>query len=87
MDYLVHINGNDYVAGGTTIASLRSHLLAAVRAGGGFVDLPGPSPAGTAALVTPESAVWIEPAPGQVTADEAGATPDIAFIEVEAPRS
>ena len=86
MDYLVHINGNDYVAEGNEIDALLTGLLAAVRAGGGFVDLPGPTPPGTAALVTPESAVWIEPHPGEVTADAAGLTPDIAFIEVDAPR-
>lgn len=86
MDYTVHINGRDFVVAARHLAVLRSHLLSAARAGGGFVDLPHPTPPGTAALVLPESAVWIQPAAGQVLTDEAGAGDDIAFVDVDAPR-
>ncbi|PPF80874.1 hypothetical protein C5E07_02940 [Pseudoclavibacter sp. RFBJ3] len=86
MDYLVHINGRDFVVGENAIEGLRSSLLGAASAGGGFVELPHPTAAGTAALVLPESAVWIEPVPGEVVADEAGFVPDIAFVDVEVPQ-
>ena len=86
MDYLVHINGRDYVVGENAIEGLRSSLLGAASGGGGFVEIPHPTAAGTAALVLPESAVWIEPVPGAVVADDASFMPDIAFVDVEAPQ-
>ncbi|WP_424467887.1 hypothetical protein [Pseudoclavibacter helvolus] len=86
MSYRVHINGRDFTVPAEAIAELRTQLLAAARAGGGFVDLPHPSSPGTSALVLPESAVWIEPAPGELRTDDRNVAADIAFVDVDAPR-
>ncbi|GAB3305714.1 hypothetical protein [Pseudoclavibacter terrae] len=83
MSYTVHINGNDYPVAAAHINDLRANLLSAARAGGGFVNLPLPTRPGTAALVFPESSVWIEPAPREITAERADELPQPVFIDLD----
>lgn len=85
MNYVVHINGHDYTVADPHLGELRRNLLGAARAGGGFVPLPHPTPAGTSALVFPESAVWIEPAPRPITAEDADESYSPVFIDLDLP--
>jgi hypothetical protein len=85
MTFLVRISDHHYAVDDDDLKGFESRILAAARAGGAFVDVPGPVGQPVRVLVTAATAVSIERPPRPVEASPMAESDmmDIAFLDLE----
>ena len=84
MTFLVNINESLHAIQDAQLGDVETQILAAVHAGGAFVDFPGRSGRLVRILVTPASVIRIERLPAPVDAtDEDEDIGDLTFIDLD----